>query len=235
MKRFLILAFLGGTATLAGHTALSVAMASAANPPVFDLLQACAALVLGTACFASGMLGLAENHGKLSRKVAELLGNREITPEDNLQLRDETDLTGEQRRFWGAYFRTNLGVGLFLSSVLAVSLALASSSSAEAYRLALGAVILTCGFISAVLGLQGLARVRRSHVSVARTAATLDSLPERLPEPVTARRRRQSRYGLFRRRAPSFSRQLDSGEANRRHSDHQRLAEIRRTALSHPG
>ena len=89
MKRFVLITAVGAAALLGGPGFLAVNLFPGHLGSFGMLAQGCVALALGTAVFASGMLGLAESYEKTVSRLSHFLDDREHAAE--LAVRDEGD------------------------------------------------------------------------------------------------------------------------------------------------
>jgi len=199
VKRFLLIGAVGVALLIGGHAALSFGLHPDRLSPVASLAQGCLALIVGTALFVSGMLGLAEAYERVAGDLRELLPVKQA-PEAGIELRGTSDLEDTNRGFWRGYQRTAMGICVFLGGMLGLSLTLAGSSlTLYTIAMAAGVAILAGGTLALSIG--GMRRMRRCHVAVAHSASTLAAQPDRAAEPrAPAQPRRIPAYSLFRQR-----------------------------------
>jgi hypothetical protein len=213
MKRYLLTAALGGTILMAGHLAVSLGLCPEQMAPLSSLAQGCVALVVGSALFASGMLGLAEGYERAAGQVRDLMGVRQ-EPDEALAVAAPSDLEERNQAFWRGYQRAAAGVALFLAGLLGLTVSLARVSP-TLYLSGVGIGVASLGLATVYLAFGGLRRMRRCHVAVAGTARVLEDQPEKVtPQPVVAKRRIPA-YTLF-RRSSRYPRSVDQRRDNRR-------------------
>ncbi|HJP29998.1 MAG TPA: hypothetical protein QGF95_05530 [Candidatus Latescibacteria bacterium] len=198
MRRFIALTLFGGLAALAGHAVISLGLHPERLAPAVVLLQGCAALVVGSALFATGMLGLADGFEKLTGRVGELLGQKEVSrAADGIVVSDHSGLAQIDQQFWRGYGRAGIGLGVFMTGLLGLTAALARTSP-SLFTVGVGAGITVLFILSATLSAKGLRHVRSVHVDVDASARHLSRLPERRPVEVhRPRKRRTPRVALF--------------------------------------
>lgn len=208
MRRFIALALFGGVATLVGHALVSLGLHPQQLAPVTALLQGCAVLVVGTALFATGMLGLADGYDRVATRVQDLLAVKSALEDDQAPITDDNGLAAANDAFWGGYASAGAGVGLFLAGLLGLTAALARTSPVL-FTVGVLAGIICLAVVALTLCFKGLGRVRRAHLGADRSARLLERQPDaRVEVPATAHPRRVPRYALFPKRA-SEARRLD--------------------------
>ncbi|MFC1526178.1 hypothetical protein ACFL6X_05130 [Candidatus Latescibacterota bacterium] len=212
MKRYILTTTLGSTALMVGHLALSLGLCPEHLAPLGSLIQGCLALVVGTALFASGMLGLAEAYERVAGEALDLLGVKQ-TPEERLEVAAPSDLEERNRTFWRGYQRVATGICLFLAGLLGLTLSLAGMSL-TLYMAGVGIGVSALALVTVLLAYGGLRRMRRSHVAVARTAETLAAQPDKMTEGPVIERRRIPAYALFSPRG-RYPRAVDHRHAER--------------------
>ena len=210
MRRFLLLTFLGGLSALVGHASLSLGLHPERLVPLTAVVEACTALAVGAALFVTGMLGLAEGFEKQSARLAGLLDAKQAPEADappTDQLIDRpTGLEASAAQFWRGYTSTTGGLLLAFCGLLALVLILGDVTY-ETYRLTVAAGIAGIALPTFVLWARGLARIRRSHVTVVASALRAEGLPEKTALPAEAPGR-PSRGAVFRSARPAISRDL---------------------------
>ena len=180
---------------MAGHTGLSLGLHPDGLSPIGSLIQGCLALVIGTAFFVSGMLGLADGYERATGGLRELLPLKQ-PPAESLPLCDPAALAASAAIFWRGYQRAAIGVLVFLGGLLALTLTLSGSSMAF-YTVGIGVGIAVLAGATVALSIGGLRRMRRCHVDVARSASILAAQPDRVAERPPVRPRRLPAYSLF--------------------------------------
>jgi hypothetical protein len=220
MKRYILIAAIGGCALIAGHLAVSLGLCPQQMAPLSRLAQGCVALVVGSALFASGMLGLAEGYERAAGQVRDLLGVRQA-PDEPLEVAALPDLEERNRAFWRGYLRSAAGIALFLAGLLGLSASLARATP-TLYLSAVGIGVVSLGLVTLYLAYGGLRRMRRTHVAVAGTAQVLESQPEKVTERPVVTKRRVPAYTLF-RHSGRYPRSVDQrrGERQRTYSPSQ--------------
>ena len=212
MRRFIVLTIFGGLATLAGHALISFGLHPERLAPVAVLLQGSAILVVGTALFGTGLLGLADGYEKLALRVDELLRQKELTEiGDGFPVRDQDGLHCTGRKFWSGYGRAGAGLSIFLAGLLAVTATL-TRLSPSLFSIGVGCATIILAFVTMSLTVHGLRRLRSAHVGGDSSARRLSRIPDRRQEErvPTTRRRRPTRVTLFPRRgANALSRGLE--------------------------
>lgn len=211
MRRFFALTLFGGLAALAGHAAISLGLHPQSRLPALTVLEGCAALAVGTALFATGMIGLAEGYERVAARVTELLARKELPgSEVELAVRNEGGLCAANTAFWRGYAVAAGGIALFMVGLIGLTAGL-TRAAPSLHAIGTTAGIICLGLCAAALCGRGLRRVRRAHVTVDASARLLERQPDRRPiEPVAARGHRIPRYALFPRRGSSgTSRGLD--------------------------
>ena len=211
MKRFISAGLLGAILLMAGQLALTMGLHPERLAPLGHLVQGCAALIVGTALFISGMLGLADGYEGALERLCTLLPQKR-PPDAGLEVSDRTALAERNQAFWLGYQRAAGGICLFLAGLLGLTLALGRTSFAL-YAVGIGVGVSALALAAGVLALGGMRRMRRSHLSVARSAEVLAAQPDRTPElPAPVEKRRRPAYELFKRRG-GYGREVE-----RRHS-----------------
>lgn len=202
MRRFIALTLLGGLTVLVGHAVVSLGLQPGRLAPVAALLQGCAALVVGTALFGTGMLGLTDGYERMARRADELLGQKALEDAgDDLVVGDHDSLQQINRRFWRGYSRTGIGLVVFMAGLLGLTATL-GRTSATLFIVGVSSGIILLAVIAVTLSVGGLRRLRSAHVGVDSSVRHLSRLPDRrIPETVRpVHRRRRSRIILFPRR-----------------------------------
>jgi len=197
VKRFVFVAALGQVALMSGHISLSLGLYPGRLASIGHLAQGCGVLVVGTAVFASGLLGIAQAYERAASKLGRLLPIKQMPANGEAAVSSQEDLNQHHGRFWNAYQRSAAAICLFLAGVLGLTVAL-SHSSLRVYLSGVGGGIVVLGAAAACLGCGGLRRMRRAHVSVEQTADTLDGQPDLVREQPVVTRRRHPAYTLFR-------------------------------------
>lgn len=198
MRRFIVTGTVGAVLLMVGHLALSLGLHPERLSPIASLVQGCLALVMGTALFASGMIGLADGYERAAGALRELLPRKQA-PEQGLDVSGPEELDERERGFWAGYQRAAAGICLFLAGLFGLTLTLAHSSLAL-YTIGVGVGVAALAAATVVLSIGGMRRMRRSHVAVARSAAALGERPDRVPERPAIQKRRLPAYSLFKRR-----------------------------------
>ena len=175
MKRFVLITAVGAAALLGGPGFLAVNLFPGHLGSFGMLAQGCVALALGTAVFASGMLGLAESYEKTVSRLSHFLDDREHAAE--LAVRDEGDVATQNAAFWNGYQKTAAGTILFLAGILSLMIGLIDMSL-SAYMAGVMTGIAVFGITAILLMFKGLRSIRRSHVAVASAAAVMALQPE---------------------------------------------------------
>lgn len=197
MRRFVFVAGLGQMALMTGHIGLGLGLHPSRLASFGHLAQGCGGLVLGTALFITGLLGLAEAYERVSDRLGRLLRIKQLPSDGDMAVTSQEDLGRQHSQFWKAYQRSSAGICLFLGGILLLSVVL-SRASFSLYLSAVGIGIVALGVAAAGVGYGGLRRMRRAHVTVEQTALSLDAQPDiPCPQPVLVRRR-QPAYALFR-------------------------------------
>jgi hypothetical protein len=202
MRRFIALTLLGGLAVLAGHAVVSLGLHPERLGPVVALLQGCSALVVGTALFGTGMLGLSDGYERMARRADELLGQKALEDAgDDLIVSDHDSLQQINRRFWRGYIRTGIGLGVFMAGLLGLTATL-GRTSATLFVVGVSSGIVLLAVVAVTVSVGGLRRLRSAHVGVDTSVRHLSGLPDRrIPDSVRpAHRRPRSRIILFPRR-----------------------------------
>ena len=198
MRRFLLLTVVGAVALIGGPSSLSLGLYPDHLSSFGVLAQGCAALVVGTAIFISGMLGLVERYEKSASQVIQLLNHRQV-PRD-LELGDAGQLAHHSNRVWNGYRRTTGGIILFLAGVLSLMIGL-RDVSLTSYMTGVVTGIVVFGIASFLLAFHGLRVIHRSHVAVSGAAETLAAQPEitlqRFPDEPPVEERSASRRPVF--------------------------------------
>ncbi len=217
MRRFLFLTFIGGLATLSGHASLSLGLHPERLVPLTAVLQGCSALAVGAALFVTGMLGVAEGYEKQSRRLAQLLRQRQTpdtqTPDSQAPAEDHlidraSALAVNADQFWRGYLSTTGGLALALGGLFALVLILGDITYSS-YRMTVGAGIAGIALPVFVLWARGMAGIRRSHTMIVDSARRVEALPEMVEVPVEMQRR-PTRGAVFRSTRPAVGRDLST-------------------------
>ena len=204
MKRFVIVAALGQVTLMTGHIGLSLGLYPGRLASIGHLAQGCGALVVGTAIFASGLLGIAQAYERAAGRLGRLLPIKQVPKSGDVAVTSQEDLDRHHGRFWNAYQRSAAAICLFLAGLLGLTVAL-SHTSLNLYLSGVGGGIVVLGIAAACLGYGGLRHMRRAHVTVEQTADTLDAQPDLPAEQPVIIKKRHPAYTLFRnhtRRSP---------------------------------
>ena len=105
---------------VAGQIALSLALYPDHLASFRLALQGSLALVLGTLVVASGMLGLAGSYERVAARLHQLLNAKKPTEDLGIAVQTSADLAWQSRRFWKAYYKSALGLCLFLAGILEI-------------------------------------------------------------------------------------------------------------------
>ena len=203
MKRFIATVAIGATALLGGGIALAFGLHPEGLATLGALAQGCIALMLGTAVFSSGMLGLADGYDKVATRLDEFLQLKQPPAAADLEVRDGAQLSSRHKAFWRGYRRTAAGLCLFLAGFLGLTTGLGDLSLSH-YVTAVGIGIAFLVVAALTLSFGGLRGMRRTHVAVDRAAGLFASQPDTVthdfPEPL-ARKRRAAKRALFGKRS----------------------------------
>ena len=166
--------------------------------PIATLFQGAVLLVLGTALFVSGMLGLAQGYEQVAGTLNHLLNTKDTT-ENPPAVADTEQLGYRNDSFWRAYQRSAVGICLFLGGLLALVIGL-DKHSFNLYVTAVGSGIGILGLVAFAFLFEGLKGMRKAHREVLESSASLERLPdfadEEAPRP-RPRPRIARRYTLF--------------------------------------
>lgn len=195
MKRFFFLSILGGGGVIGGHIALSAGIHPEHLASPLNVLQRSLALVLGTAVLASGMLGLAEGYEQAAARFCQLLGAKRLPAGDDLALRDLDQLQTHNHAFWRAYRRSGGAICLFLTGLLALTVALSRSSFAL-YLTGVTAGVACLGTVTLLMVYTGMRGMWRTHAFVGRAAEVLSRQPDAQPSEDGVEKT-TPRYSLF--------------------------------------
>jgi hypothetical protein len=206
VKRFIFLFGIGALTLAGSQVALSLGIHPEHLASLDFMVRGSAALILGTAVAATGMLGLAEGYQKAALQVGQLLEAKEVTQELEASIRDNAELQSHNRGFWAAYRNSGLAVCLFLAGLLLVSMAL-SKASFFFYLAGLSLGLAILGLAALFWGVQALRAVRRTQRHVETSVQTLATLPDRAAEaPQAPVQTPKVRWAV---RRPSYGRYLD--------------------------
>ena len=198
MWRFLIVSAVGALGILGGQAVLCLGLYPSALAPIATLFQGAILLVLGTALFVSGMLGLAQGYEQVAGTLKHLLNTKDTT-ENPPAVADSEQLVCRNDSFWRAYQRSAVGICLFLGGLLALVIGL-DRYSFNLYVTAVGSGIGILGLATFAFLIQGLKEMRKTHREVLQSSAALERLPdlsdEEVPRP-RSRPRIARRYTLF--------------------------------------
>ena len=187
---------LGVPLILGGHSVVSVGL-HPYQTSFGVLVPGGAALVLGTALFVSGMLGLAEGYERLAVRVASLLVQKQPLRRHDLPASSASGLAAHSRGFWHSYRKVAAGVLLFMMGVFALAIALQEFGQ-PVFLAGVAGAVAVLGSMAMVMILRGTRAMRRAHVDVHMTARVLERQPEPTPTDPVLQPRRAPAYELFR-------------------------------------
>ena len=196
MWRFLIISAVGALGILGGQAIVGLGLYPAQLAPLATLIQGCLLLVVGTAVFVSGMLGLAQGYEQASIALTRLLATKAVPEEQPLAVGDPEELGQHHRLFWKAYQRSAVGLCLFVGGLLALVVGL-DRFDIPFYLTAIGSGIGLLGLVAIALLMQGFKGMRRTHRDVLDSTSTLEKRPDIDREPVQPLPRPVRRYTLF--------------------------------------
>lgn len=177
MWRFLILSAVGALAILGGQTILGLGLFPAKLAPMATLIQGCLLLVLGTAIFVSGMLGLAQGYEQVATTLNRLLATKEAPEKEPLPVGDTEQLGQHHNVFWRAYQRSAVGLCLFVGGLLALVIGL-DRFSFPLYLTVVGSGVVLLGLVAITSLFQGFKGMRRTHRKVLESASVLEKRPD---------------------------------------------------------
>ena len=182
----------------AGQIALSLALHPHHQASFHLVLQGGLALVLGTFIVAFGMLGLAGNYERVAARLHLLLSTKQLTDNLDIVVQTGADLERKNCGFWKAYYKSALGLCLFMGGILGITTILLKSSFIS-YLFGLGMAITFFGLLAAALSFGALHRMRRTHLVLEDSAAALGEQPDIADEtPVPEGLQRSPRLVLLR-------------------------------------
>jgi len=162
---------------VAGQIALSLALYPDHLASFRLALQGSLALVLGTLVVASGMLGLAGGYERVAARLHQLLNAKKPTEDLGIAVQTSADLAWQSRSFWKAYYKSALGLCLFLAGILGIAMVLIGSSFLS-YLFGLGLAIAFFGILAAALSFGALRHMRHTHLILEHSAAVLGEQPD---------------------------------------------------------
>lgn len=205
MWRFLIVSAIGALSILVGQAVLGLGLYPGALAPIAALVQGVLLLIVGTALFVSGMLGLAQGYEQVVGTLQHLLTTKDTT--ENPAVADSEQLGLRNDGFWRAYQRSAVGICLFVGGLLALAVGL-DRYDFNLYVTAVGSGIGILGLVAFAFLVQGLRGMRRTHREVLQSSASLEKLPD-IDIDTEKEHRRRSR--------PKFARRHTLFEKNRGH------------------
>ena len=196
MWRFLIISSVGALGILGGQAILGLGLYPAQLAPLATLIQGCLLLVVGTAVFVSGMLGLAQGYEQAASALTRLLATKVVPEEEPLAVGDPEELGQHHRQFWRAYQRSAVGLCLFVGGLLALVVGL-DRFDVPLYVTAIGSGIGIFGLVAIAFLVHGFKGMRRTHRDVLDSASILEKRPDIDRDPVQPLPRPVRRYTLF--------------------------------------